>query len=548
MGYDRKNHRTPGTLRSLLQYGWLLGLAAVLLLSAGCGGDGSTSAESGADTLGVEALAAKEPRASLKLLDATADMAQTGETDWTLDKTGSVNRTEGTVTWEITATEIAAEAGLLVVSGQMTVENTGSGPAPIGNIVVNLQARAGSTWITLSSVIADATNGDDATTANILAQASSEGLSFFVENAASGALQLTDASTGEPLSLVPQFAIPAGGLLPLQFSAIFDNDILNLPAGTATRAEVIVSFGNAAPGNASGSDIDINGNGVIDEEEARVRSVPTRHGLTVPPQPDGIVTLSDTLDDITTTGTVTFWDAMFDLGETSGTVSVNYDGGTEGGTITNCAHLTGTGVDLEACDTQMIGGDGCIPGTPGCAWETGNLRTYTQFDWPESGSTLVSTNFLSVYGGIFEVGIPGTAGFSIVFTTGANLLAFLPETGANGVLTSDLLNPTTSPAGAFGGNVVALKLNVDFSDRGIIAGTADVAFGDLLVCGVQGVDGLSVRQVLGLANTHLGGGSTPISTNDLAAILVDLNRAFLNTIPSTFAQNHLVNGACPDSP
>lgn len=75
---------------------------------------------------------------------------------------------------------------------------------------------------------------------------------------------------------------------------------------------------------------------MIDADEARVRSVPTRLGLTVAAQTpsNATVTLSDTAGDITATGTVTFSNPVINLGATSGTVTVTADGGTDGGTIT----------------------------------------------------------------------------------------------------------------------------------------------------------------------------------------------------------------------
>ena len=54
----------------------------------------------------------------------------------------------------------------------MAVTNTGSGPATIGHIVVNLQKRQGNSWVTKSSDVANAAQGDAATTAKIDAAAS----------------------------------------------------------------------------------------------------------------------------------------------------------------------------------------------------------------------------------------------------------------------------------------------------------------------------------------------------------------------------------------
>ncbi len=55
------------------------------------------------------------------------------------------------------------------------------------------------------------------------------------------------------------------------------------------------------------TNLDINGSGGIDPDEAWVRGAATSLGLLVPAETPGEgVVLSDTLDDITTTGTVSF--------------------------------------------------------------------------------------------------------------------------------------------------------------------------------------------------------------------------------------------------
>ncbi len=101
------------------------------------------------------------------LTNASAAFSQTSNTSWTLAKTGVVNATDSTVTWTITGTQVSTISGHLMVDGFMTVANTGAAGAPIGNIVVNLQTKNGSTWVTRSSDVADATHGDAATTAHI---------------------------------------------------------------------------------------------------------------------------------------------------------------------------------------------------------------------------------------------------------------------------------------------------------------------------------------------------------------------------------------------
>ena len=265
------------------------------------------------------------PTAAVALTTASAFLTQTGTTAWTLAKTGAVDATNRTVTWTITATKGTTTAGQLVVSGMLAVTNTGTAGATIGNIVVTLQQKSGSSWTSLSADCADATQGDAATTCHIDPKASSENLATITENSASGALQFLDAHANTLFSLMPQQTIAPNATVTLLFSARFDNTILKLPVGQAVRAEVIVSFGHSTASKPSAANVDINGNGTIDVDEAWVRSVPARLGLTVPAQQsdNAALTINDVASNITSTGTVTFATPTFNLGATSGTVTVH---------------------------------------------------------------------------------------------------------------------------------------------------------------------------------------------------------------------------------
>lgn len=446
----------------------------------------------------------------------------------------------------------------------MTVTNFGNGPATIGNIVVNLQKRINNKWVTKSSNVADATNGDAATTANIHKAASSEGFASFTENSASGSLNFMDATNNTIFSLVPQVMIGAGQTRALLFSAEFDNNdaALQLPSGTQIRAEIIVSFGNATVNGQSTANVDINGNGTLDADEARVRSVPSRLTLTVPAavNGNGTVTLTDTLADITATGDVTFSNVTFNLGATSGTVTANVAGGTNGGNITNCAHLTGNdqtvnsggftfpivnGVDLLACSTVAVAGQPptCTPGAPGCGWDPGDMRTNTQAAWGDPGSSaaaLLSANFFSLYGSSLVIGGAAT----ITFTSAGAVFTYLPALGTPGVLTGNLQDPQSTSAGEFGGELLGLQLNADFSS--LLANS--VALGSLRICNFSlfpSLNGQTVDQFLATANHILGGGSAPFGATEATAVARLINLAFVSGTPSTFAQQSLVAGACP---
>jgi len=515
----------------------------------------------------ASATASTGPTAAVTLSTASAALTQTGTTAWTLAKTGAVNTTTKTVTWTITATKGTTTAGQLVVSGLMAVTNTGTAGATIGNIVVTLQQKSGATWTSLSADVADAAHGDAATTAHIDPKASSENLVTITENTASGSLQFLDAHANTLFALEPEQTIAPGATVTLLFSARFDNTVLKLPAGQAVRAEVIVSFGHSTANKPSAENVDINGNGVIDADEAWVRSVPARLGLTVPAQQsdNGTLTINDVASNITATGDVTFSNPTFNIGTTSGTVTVSYNGGANGGKVTNCATGAGSGttvvvggftfpvdgsVALQACNTQDIGATpACTAGALGCGWSDGNMTTYNQSEWGGDVSSttvksLLEADFNTVYAGTFGVlRVGGT--FLMSFDGPPAIEAYLPQTASPGALDASLADPTTSASGAFGGEVVTLQLNVDFSDAGFITGTAGLKFGDLTICnsGVTALNGASVRQFLAAANQLLGGGTSTYGTiGDLQPIAGDLNGAFIDGTPSTLAQTSLVNG------
>ncbi len=191
----------------------------------------------------------------------------------------------------------------------------------------------------------------------------------------------------------------------------------------------------------------------------------------------------------------------------------------------------------------------CTPGAVGCGWQQGQMMSYPQGDWGDDPVRYRAAGLLDLLWnqvlsfGVLEVGIPGSAGFSIVFDGANGALAYLPALGAAGVLTSDYVDPTSTSAGGFGGHVVALALNIDFSTAGVLPGV--VPFGSLNLCGVAGLPNMSVDALLGVANNLLGGGSSAFSLSDVALATGLVNGGFIGGSPSTFAQQHLFNGACP---
>ena len=571
---------------------WILPIA---LAGAACGvGTGSTTQDENGDKRGWGGgRYGQGTFADVFLTHANADLLQTSNTSWTLSKTGSVDTSNDTVTWTITTTRGVTVGGNLVVDGDLNLTNIGNGPASLGNIVVNLQVRGShhhhdgdgdddrdgrdgdrdNDWQTVASDVANATDDVNATSANVVANENSEHQGVFTVGPASGKLFFLDRKTNSVFSLVPEVSLPKFSTTPLLFSATFNNNVLGLQLGAEVRLEVIVSFGNhPIGGQGTGTNIDINGNGVIDPDEHRVRSVSNLFDRLVPQTlaANSSLMTMDAIADISTTGTVTFSNASIDLA--TGIVTANFNPGPDGGSITNCAHATGNGVadavgsmiltivpglDLTACDTETIHQVACTPGAPGCGWHDNDLITFSQVAWgntpaPNTIAQTLVDNFDAVFApenDLMEIGIPGTAGFSIIFDEASALTTYLPAQGTAGVLTADLLDPASSAAGVFGGEVATMRLNIAFGDAGVIKGTTGLLLGDLHVCALTGtqapLNNLTVRQIQDQANSLLGGGPASVSVTDMFTVTNEIDMSFNGGPVSTFAQQSLVNGPCP---
>jgi PEP-CTERM motif len=190
-------------------------------------------------------------------------------------------------------------------------------------------------------------------------------------------------------------------------------------------------------------------------------------------------------------------------------------------------------------------------------FSTGQFVTYTEGEWSSGGvaAPLLAADYDSVYQGTagdLIVGVTGTPGqFFLELESSGAVLGFIPTSGQASALTTNLLDPTTSQTGVFGGDVVALALDVDFSKAGLL-GTSSTPFGDLVLVNFgpasspnsvnpfEELNGLTVNQFLATANTCLGGGPCQLGIDNTDQITLDLGAAFFEGSPSTFAEDHLV--------
>lgn len=545
------------------------------------------------------------PQASLTLQNSNMALANCNYADWTLEKTTSTPEiTEsGTAEWTVTATKLSISDSKIHVFGYVTIYNSGSGSATIGNILVNLQTNklvSGKyRWVSASVDVADAFKGDAATTVNILAAASQEVPAYtpttyaisgakgtFKENTASGKLEFTDADNNTVWAITPQKYIPAGSSVNMRFEAEFNNTIMNIPSGASVRAEVIVTFGNAGgrgDSGASGANIDINGNSLIDADEAYIRSVPSRITMTVP----NLITCNDevilTDPEPVVSGTVeksNFNNGIIGeglaigAGDPAGTsysypVTVDVSSGVDGGSVFNTAYLEGEDVyvQLQIGKTPIYNEFGILIGyepiyypelcCEGIQLEAssevvvkardtgssddhelkpGDFNTFDQSGWdnssPNQGYQILINNWATLYPSGLSVGDY----FKMTFTSAAKVRAYLPATGNENVLTADVTNPTSTNANKFGGHVLALRLNVDCSAAVI----TPVGFGNLLLANlVEGsnmglqltveqataLNGQTISQVLNDAEHVLGGhGATSTYGLDVSQLNILVER------------------------
>jgi hypothetical protein len=160
-----------------------------------------------------------------------------------------------------------------------------------------------------------------------------------------------------------------------------------------------------------------------------------------------------------------------------------------------------------------------------------NLVTVTQGGWgaPPHGNNpgqLLVTNFAAVFG-VGGVTI-GCGTHELKFTSAAKVQAFLPQGGPPGVLPQGVqVDPTSrTSAGVFAGQVLALTLNVAFSNAGKLPtglASAKITSGPLA--------GQTVGFVLNLANNVIGGCTTlpasgVTSVSQLNDIVDAINNSF----------------------
>jgi hypothetical protein len=527
-------------------------------------------------------------QASITLMNSDVAYCYKQDASWTINKTNDApNGVSGSggnilsgsnVNWTIAVNRGANSPTQLCAVGTVIVQNSGTAPATIGNIVVDVQRSVnsgGTKWKAIFADVADAHSGDLAASDKVVAGAMASQTDYsavatvsgavgtFNENAYSGQLEFTDNSN-TVWSISPQQTIPVGGSVTLLFKATFFTDGFApaLVPGENLRTEVLVSFGNAGARGGSGAtapNVDINGDGNTNPDEANVRTVPTRITKQLPALQvcNDTVTITDNFSTSDTSAVNVTSDGIGAGKLTSTSFSYLVSGTVTGdGIVSNTASLDGTDSTVDLLGGALAGGYTL----PCCAaahlQSTSSVTVFTNVPVAIPTHCSYSHNeYLHNGGGngILESNYKGS--FPAGLTIGGTLTAFWDKNqedlvtpahgpayrvfeswlnggGPSGALTGNTSNATSTGGGNLAKEIATLTVNVNLIGVGVAPFAGGYSgIGALVYHPNQASDsfaGMTVTQILAAANAILGGGPMPsdYTYNSLNSLLAQINQSW----------------------
>jgi hypothetical protein len=180
----------------------------------------------------------------------------------------------------------------------------------------------------------------------------------------------------------------------------------------------------------------------------------------------------------------------------------------------NCSNVQLTYADLQTCNNN----------TPTSC----DYRTYTQGGWgaPANGNNpgvYRNANFASAFPQGLVIGCQ--SGNTLTLTSAQAVQDFLPSGSTPSALPGDLTNPGNAYDNVFAGQLVALTLSLGFDayDPNFAGSTGYL--GDQII-GSGTFEGMTISQVVAIANQVIGGCSNQYSFSSLNEVLSDINENF----------------------
>ncbi|MBK6829991.1 MAG: T9SS type A sorting domain-containing protein [Flavobacteriales bacterium] len=221
----------------------------------------------------------------------------------------------------------------------------------------------------------------------------------------------------------------------------------------------------------------------------------------------------------------------------AGTVSVTATGGTTPYTYswnTNPSQTTATAsVSIAGSYTVTVrGANGCsttctVSFTPAGPVNCSGTHTEAQGSWGSSSSTqslYMTANFVAGFPSPNYLTI-GCGTRLMPFTTAASIVSALPTYGTPALLpTGTTVNPTTV-SNSFVGQLVSAKLNVRFDEMSTSFASSTVLLKNMIVASGT-FAGMTVQQVINLADQTIGGCSSTYTRSSLSSALTQINNGY----------------------
>jgi hypothetical protein len=202
-----------------------------------------------------------------------------------------------------------------------------------------------------------------------------------------------------------------------------------------------------------------------------------------------------------------------------------------------CAASTGGVVCTGSAATTPPSSGGSPPGEqpPGGGSDMpkpGEFRSQTPGGWgaPAAGNNAGAyrdANFAGAFPNGLTIGCSG--GKTALFTDAKAIENFLPAGGTPGVLVQNYVNPFATSAGVLAGHTVAMTLAVGFDGYDPNFGSSTMNVKNL-VAQSGACMGMTVQQILGLANAVVGGCSTQLSPSAITSCVDAFNNNFVDGV------------------
>jgi hypothetical protein len=195
---------------------------------------------------------------------------------------------------------------------------------------------------------------------------------------------------------------------------------------------------------------------------------------------------------------------------------------------------------------------GCWSGNQSGNWYNGwnNYNQGSQGFVPCAGNNpdnILNNCFNQAYSnGCIKIGLTN-GGNCVTFTSSSAAQTCLNWTGTPGALNNCSTNPSSSSAGSFCAQVLALQLNCDLGDFGSAPGFVGKC-GDLVLCDSNSpCNGQKVRDILSACNCALGGGACPqgCTVQYLCGLCSNLNQGFQGCQVSGWCSTNLCSVYIP---